>query len=180
MTSTSSRTDKVDPLLEKNCFFEAHEGHHELSIRTSCNMGSLSVFISGMRVCTRLSSLDVLSLLVEGSSYIPSLLQRLYVFLIYERFFEHKIRQFVDLCSVSNVSVFIMTRKLFGFYVHGRSVHGHADTNMRGMNINLHKEQVETHCSQSFPGPAHLSAALMYCKQATECCVGPRNKANQS
>ena len=102
------------------------------------------------------------------------------MFLIYERFFEHKIRQFVDLCSVSNVSVFIMTRKLFGFYVHGRSVHGHADTNMRGMNINLHKEQVETHCSQSFPGPAHLSAALMYCKQATECCVGPRNKANGS
>ena len=84
------------------------------------------------------------------------------MFLIYERFFEHKIRQFVDLCSVSNVSVFIMTRKLFGFYVHGRSVHGHADTNLRGMNINLHKEQVETHCSQSFPGPAQLSGALSY------------------
>ena len=88
-----------------------------------------------------------LCLLVEGhsvcvSSYTFSLLQRLYVFLIYERFFEHKIRQFVDLCSVSNVSVFIMTRRLFGFYVHGRSVHGHADTNLRGMNINLHKEQV--------------------------------------
>ena len=125
-------------------------------------MGSLSVSISGMRVCTRLSSLDVLFLLVEGSSYTPSLLQRFYVFLIYERFFEHKIRQFVDLCSVSNVSVFIMTRKLFGFYVHGHSVHGHADTNLRGMNINLHKEQVETHCSQSFPGPAQPSGALSY------------------
>lgn len=72
--------------------------------------------------------------------------QRLYVFLIYERFFEHKIRQFVDFCSVSNISVFIMTRKLFGFYIHGRSVHGHADTNLREMNHNLHKEQVLPCC----------------------------------
>ena len=116
----------------------------------------------------------MLSLLVEGSSYTPSLLQRLYVFLIYERFFEHKIRQFVDLCSVSNVSVFIMTRKLFGFYVHGRSVHGHADTNLRGMNINLHKEQVEIHCNQSFPGPAQLSAALSY-----TCTASKQQKAGR-
>ena len=34
-----------------------------------------------------------------------------------------------------------MSRKLFGYYIHGRSVHGHADTNMREMNHNLHKEQ---------------------------------------
>ena len=113
-----------------------------MTFQTSCNMGfplSLHIRDEGVHKA-----------LVEGSSYTPSLLQRLYVFLIYERFFEHKIRQFVDLCSVSNVSVFIMTRKLFGFYVHGRSVHGHADTNLRGMNINLHKEQVEIHCNQSF------------------------------
>ena len=30
-------------------------------------------------------------------------MQRLYMFLVYERFVEHKIHQFVDLCSVSNV-----------------------------------------------------------------------------
>ena len=110
-------------------------------------------------------------LLVEGhsvcvSSFTFSLLQRLYVFLIYERFFEHKIRQFVDLCSVSNVSVFIMTRRLFGFYVHGRSVHGHADTNLRGMNINLHKEQVSDTLQPVFLWPRpQLPAALSYCKQ---------------
>ena len=68
--------------------------------------------------------------------------QRLFVFLIYERFFEHKIRQFADLCSVGNVSVFVMSRRLYGFYIHGRSVHGHADTNMREMNLNLSKERV--------------------------------------
>ena len=64
------------------------------------------------------------------------------MFIIYERYIEHKIRQFVDLCSVSNVSVLILTSKLFGYYIHGRSVHGHADTNMREMNYNLHKEEV--------------------------------------
>ena len=69
-------------------------------------------------------------------------LQRLFVFLIYERLFEHKIRQFADLCSVGNVSVFVMSRRLYGFYIHGRSVHGHADTNMREMNLNLSKERV--------------------------------------
>ena len=57
---------------------------------------------------------------------------------------EHKIRQFIDLCSVSNVSVLILTSKLFGYYIHGRSVHGHADTNMREMNYNLHKEEVSS------------------------------------
>ena len=80
-----------------------------------------------------------MELLVTGSNSCP---QRLFVFLIYERFFEHKIRQFVDLCSVSNVSVFVMSRRLYGFYIHGRSVHGHADTDMREMNLNLLKERV--------------------------------------
>ena len=80
-----------------------------------------------------------MELLVAGSNSFP---QRLFVFLIYERFFEHKIRQFVDLCSVSNVSVFVMSRRLYGFYIHGRSVHGHADTDMREMNLNLLKERV--------------------------------------
>ena len=35
-----------------------------------------------------------------------------------------------------------MSRRLYGFYIHGRSVHGHADTNMREMNLNLSKERV--------------------------------------
>ena len=43
---------------------------------------------------------------------------------------------------MSNISVFILPRKLFGHYIHGLSVHGHADTNMREMNRNLLKEQV--------------------------------------
>ncbi len=71
---------------------------------------------------------------------VPLKPQRLYVFLIHERYVEHKLHQFVDLCSVSNVSVFLTPHKLFGHYIHGRSVHGQADTNIREMNRNLHKE----------------------------------------
>ncbi|XP_021118294.1 meckelin isoform X3 [Heterocephalus glaber] len=65
----------------------------------------------------------------------------------YERFVEDKIRQFVDLCSVSNISVFLLSYKCFGYYIHGRSIHGHADTNMEEMNINL-KREAENLCSQ--------------------------------
>ena len=48
----------------------------------------------------------------------------------------------MDLCSVSNISVFLLPHKLFGHYIHGHSVHGHADTDMREMCKNLQKEQV--------------------------------------
>ncbi|XP_050021369.1 meckelin isoform X1 [Alexandromys fortis] len=65
----------------------------------------------------------------------------------YERFVEDKIRQFVDLCSMSNVSVFLLSHRCFGYYIHGRSVHGHADTNMEEMNVNL-KREAENLCSQ--------------------------------
>ena len=68
------------------------------------------------------------------------------MFLVYERFFEHKIHQFVDLCAVSNISVFTLSHTLYGHYIHGRSVHGHADTNMREMDHNLQNEQVRSLC----------------------------------
>ncbi|CAM4639160.1 unnamed protein product [Caretta caretta] len=60
---------------------------------------------------------------------------------IYERFVEDKIHQFVDLCSMSNVSVFILMHGCYGFYIHGRSVHGHADVGMDAMHACLRKEE---------------------------------------
>ncbi|XP_053343427.1 meckelin [Clarias gariepinus] len=65
----------------------------------------------------------------------------------YERFVEDKIRQFVDLCSISNVSLLLLSQRCFGYYIHGRSVHGHADTNMEEMNSNL-KREAENLCGQ--------------------------------
>ncbi|XP_053126486.1 meckelin-like [Hemicordylus capensis] len=60
---------------------------------------------------------------------------------LYERFVEDKIQQFVDLCSLSNVSVFILMHRCYGFYIHGRSVHGHADVSMETMHSYLRKEE---------------------------------------
>ncbi|KAM3828808.1 meckelin-like [Vipera latastei] len=60
---------------------------------------------------------------------------------LYQRFVEDKIHQFIDLCSLSNVSVFILTHRCYGFYIHGRSIHGHADVNLDTMLSYLRKEE---------------------------------------
>lgn len=43
---------------------------------------------------------------------------------------------------MSNISVFIMSHTQYGHYIHGRSVHGKADTNMREMFEFMKKEEV--------------------------------------
>ncbi|KAG8144180.1 hypothetical protein E2320_001287 [Naja naja] len=60
---------------------------------------------------------------------------------LYQRFVEDKIHQFIDLCSLSNVSVFILTHRCYGFYIHGRSIHGHADVSLDTMLSYLRKEE---------------------------------------
>uniref|UniRef100_A0A8C8FCL3 Meckelin n=1 Tax=Oncorhynchus tshawytscha TaxID=74940 RepID=A0A8C8FCL3_ONCTS len=75
------------------------------------------------------------------------LLQIIFFTAFHERFVEDKICQFVDLCSISNISVLLLSHRCFGYYIHGRSVHGHADTNMEEMNINL-KREAESLCGQ--------------------------------
>ena len=73
---------------------------------------------------------------------ISGIVQWIFFTFIYERFFEDKVRQFVDLCSMSNISVFVMAHAKYGHYIHGRSVHGKADTNMREMFEMMKKEEV--------------------------------------
>ncbi|XP_077383861.1 meckelin-like [Festucalex cinctus] len=75
------------------------------------------------------------------------ILQVIFFTVFYEHFVEDKIRQFVDLCSISNISVLVLPQRCFGYYIHGRSVHGHADTNMEEMNNNL-KREAESLCGQ--------------------------------
>ncbi|KTG33446.1 hypothetical protein cypCar_00005011 [Cyprinus carpio] len=74
-------------------------------------------------------------------------LEMIFFTVFHERFVEDKIRQFVDLCSISNISVLLLSHRCFGYYIHGRSVHGHADTNMDEMNTNL-KREAENLCGQ--------------------------------
>ena len=76
---------------------------------------------------------------------LKAVLQWLFFTLIWERFVEDKVRQFVDLCSMANISVFIMENSQFGYYIHGRSPHGIADTGMKEMFLQLKRETVSHH-----------------------------------
>ena len=69
------------------------------------------------------------------------LVQWFFFAFIYERFIGDPFGDFVDLCSMSNVSIFILANNLYGYYIHGRSVHGRADTDMRDMNEQLKREE---------------------------------------
>ena len=46
--------------------------------------------------------------------------QRLFNFIIYERFVDNCIQQFIDVSSIANISVLILLNS-YGFYIHGRS-----------------------------------------------------------
>ncbi len=84
----------------------------------------------------------ILRIAVVSSVYIGlGALQWFFYNFIYVRCFEDKIGEFTDFCSVSNISMFIMTHTQFGYYIHGRSPHGNADTNLQGMTRALVHEQ---------------------------------------
>nr|VZI25749.1 unnamed protein product [Spirometra erinaceieuropaei] len=53
--------------------------------------------------------------------------------LIWERFFADNLRNFADLCSVVNISVFVLAQRNFGYYIHGHSPAGRADVNLPGI-----------------------------------------------
>lgn len=78
------------------------------------------------------------------------LVQSLAYTLVYSRLVEDKIGQFVDFCSVSNISVFILTHSQYGYYIHGRSPHGNADTSMQRMNEALVREAKDMTCKRGY------------------------------
>ncbi|CAF1123716.1 unnamed protein product [Rotaria magnacalcarata] len=69
-----------------------------------------------------------------------AIVQYLIYVIFYQRFVEDKIINFIDLCSVSNISVFIFTDNLYGYYIHGLSPHGTTDVNIKDMTMNLERE----------------------------------------
>ena len=72
-----------------------------------------------------------------------AVVQVIFFMFIYERFITDDIREFVDLCSMSNISVFVMANGEFGYYIHGRSVHGRSDVGMREMCDMIKREEVQ-------------------------------------
>ena len=62
--------------------------------------------------------------------------------LIVERALADHFRSFMDLCSMCNISVMALTQANHGYYIHGRSVHGYSDVNMKQINDMLQRERV--------------------------------------
>ncbi len=51
-------------------------------------------------------------------------------------------QNFVDLCSLCNVSVMALTHDQYGYYIHGHTVHGRGDMNLKQMHQCLRREEV--------------------------------------
>lgn len=68
------------------------------------------------------------------------LIQYLIYILFYQRFVEDRIINFIDLCSVSNISVFVLLERQYGYYIHGRSPYEKTDVNVKEMIANLEGE----------------------------------------
>ena len=73
--------------------------------------------------------------------YDSHLSQILYFVVIDSRFVKDKRKDFVDLCSVSNISVFIWVHKRYGFYIYGRSPNRRAEVNMKEINNLLQRKE---------------------------------------
>lgn len=70
-----------------------------------------------------------------------ALIQILFKKYFYESMIRNLIREFVDLCSVANVSLFSMLYPRFGYYIHGRNANGSGDCSILEMNALLEREE---------------------------------------
>ena len=59
---------------------------------------------------------------------------------LYSALLEDKLAQFTDICSLSNISLFLLSHSHYGHYIHGKSPHGTADTDMSGLLGQLQRE----------------------------------------
>jgi meckelin len=52
----------------------------------------------------------------------------------------HPLQAFADLCSVSNISILVLLEPMWGFYIHGESLHAFADASIEEFQSNLARE----------------------------------------
>lgn len=68
------------------------------------------------------------------------LFQYLWSNMIYWPIWGNPFYNFLDLCTTSNISILLTTSASHGYYLHGRSVHSHADAEMKRLSQNLYDE----------------------------------------
>ncbi|KAF6771163.1 hypothetical protein AHF37_11338 [Paragonimus kellicotti] len=72
---------------------------------------------------------------------ISGILQWFLLIVVWERCFQDKLRSFADLCSITNVSVFVLAQANFGYYIHGHCPTGRSDVDMGGLELMLATER---------------------------------------
>ena len=86
--------------------------------------------------------------------FVIAIIQWIIFGFLYERFVGDAIGDFIDFCSLSNVSVFLMSHTQFGYYIHGRSVHGRSDTNLHELYEQFQREE-DNLCGKTWTGAKH-------------------------
>lgn len=69
--------------------------------------------------------------------------QLLFRYIFYDRFYRNRVNQYVDILSLANISLLVFDEHCHGYYIHGKSVHATADTDMEELNNYLMKEEVD-------------------------------------
>ncbi|XP_017035500.1 meckelin [Drosophila kikkawai] len=102
-------------------------------------LGQVFVLIAGYQFLNRFSHGDLG--LQCGLIVAVYLLTYLIQILGHRLFVTNPLQKFIDLCSLANISLFSLTEPGFGYYIHGRSPHGFADTDMSSMILQLQRTQ---------------------------------------
>lgn len=83
----------------------------------------------------------VLRLAIGSLVYlIAGIVQWIFYTFFYSRLISDRIGKFIDFCSISNISIFILTHNQFGYYIHGKSPHGTTDVSIPKIIQSLIKE----------------------------------------
>lgn len=78
----------------------------------------------------------------------------------------HPLQSFIDLCSVSNISVMVLLEPQWGFYIHGESIHAHADVSVEEFQENMFFEAQGNLPTRGFGGNAHCQTFEVFLSTA--------------
>lgn len=91
-------------------------------------------YVGDVNFCLRLAVVSLLYIVI-------AVVQWLLFGFFYERFVGDAIGDFIDFCSMSNISVFLISQVHYGYYIHGRSVHGRSDTSLHELYEQFQREE---------------------------------------
>ncbi|KAH8278945.1 hypothetical protein KR018_011599 [Drosophila ironensis] len=102
-------------------------------------LGQVFVLIAGYQFLDRFTHGDLgLRCCLLAACYLITYLVQL---IAHRLFVANPLQKFIDLCSLANISLFSLTEPGMGYYIHGRSPHGFADTDMSSMIMQLQRTQ---------------------------------------